>query len=213
MATTIVCYGDSNTFGADMSRMGGRFSENERWPMVMARELGSGYDIREEGLNGRTAATDDSMMGHDLNGLKSLPGRLAVHAPVGLLIIMLGTNDVKEKYGLSPRDITQNMARLIHAAKDSGALSDGGGILLIAPAPIGELVSTGFMGPGFGAGCVGKSEALAGLYRELADSEGCYFLDAAEYISVGTTDYVHLSAEGHLSLGKTVAEFIKTNGI
>ena len=210
MSKTIVCYGDSNTFGADMSSPRGRFSM--RWPLIMADELGSAYDIMEEGLNGRTAATDDTMMGNDLNGLRSLPERLDANAPIYLLIIMLGTNDVKEKYGLSPQQITENVGLLISLAEKSTVWQDDPRILLIAPTPLDEkIVSASRMGLAFGEGCVEKSKALAGLYKDLAESRACYLMDASEYITVGDIDYVHLSQDGHTGLGKAVAAFLRAN--
>ena len=207
---TIVCYGDSNTYGADMTIPGGRLAR--RWPTILTRELGDGYIVKEEGQNGRNISTEDSMMNTNLNGLDTLPERLQAHAPVDLLIVMLGTNDVRESYSLSPEQITQNLERLISAAPEIPAWRGDPAILIIAPAPIEpEYAAAGRMSLIMGAGAAEKSKALNALFKDLAQSQGCYFIDAAEFVTVGTVDYVHLSEDGHELLGKAVAAFIKDN--
>ena len=209
---TIVCYGDSNTYGADMTTPGGRLTR--RWPVVLSQELSEAYLIKEEGQNGRNISTADSMMDTNLNGLEVLPERLKAHAPVDILIVMLGTNDVRESYGLSPEQISQHLERLILAAKEIPAWRGDSKILIIAPTPIGpEYVAAGRMSLIMGAGAAEKSKALNGLFKDIAQSQGCYFLDAAEFVTVGTADYVHLSEDGHDRLGKAVAAFIKGNNL
>ncbi|MCL2046127.1 MAG: GDSL-type esterase/lipase family protein [Oscillospiraceae bacterium] len=212
MSKTIVCFGDSNTFGADFSSPGGRLER--RWPVVMAELLGSEYDVKEEGLSGRTIATDDTMWNNNLNGMKAFTDQVMPHAPVHLLIIMLGTNDVKESYGLAAQQITEHMGQLIEYAKSSNIWQDEKRLLLIAPTPIGdEVVGTSRLGQSFGGQSVEKSKQLGALYMELAKSQECLFIDAADHISVGTNDYVHLSAEGHSTLGIAISQFIQSNSI
>lgn len=52
MNITILCYGDSNTWGPDLAN-GGRLPRSERWPGILEKELGDGYAVIEEGLSGR----------------------------------------------------------------------------------------------------------------------------------------------------------------
>ena len=59
---TILCYGDSNTWGYNAETQG-RFPPESRWPNVLARELGDGYTIIPEGLNGRTTVWPDPVEG------------------------------------------------------------------------------------------------------------------------------------------------------
>ena len=49
----ILCYGDSNTWGAVPGTLT-RHPRDIRWPGVMANELGSEYQIIEDGINGRS---------------------------------------------------------------------------------------------------------------------------------------------------------------
>ena len=100
MKKHIVCYGDSNTHGY-CAETGGRFNEEERWTCLLQAYLGDQFLVLEEGLSGRTTCFDDPI--HEgLCGLDYLYPCLMSHEPVDLLIIMLGTNDTKERFGVSP---------------------------------------------------------------------------------------------------------------
>ena len=100
MKKHIVCYGDSNTHGY-CAETGGRFSEDERWTCLLQSYLGDDFLVLEEGLSGRTTCFDDPI--HEgLSGLDHIYPCLMTHEPVDLLIIMLGTNDTKERFGVSP---------------------------------------------------------------------------------------------------------------
>ena len=89
----ILCYGDSNTWGF-IPGSGKRYTEDIRWTGLLQRGLGHGYQVIEAGVNGRTTSFDDPFCNY-LNGWKSLPYSLLSAKPVDLLIISLGTNDLK----------------------------------------------------------------------------------------------------------------------
>lgn len=105
---TILCYGDSNTYGAipiDFDLLDKHFiashyrlSKEKRWSSILQAELGSTYHVIEEGLNGRTTVWDDPTEGKHKNGLTYLIPCLETHAPIDLVILMLGTNDLKPKF-------------------------------------------------------------------------------------------------------------------
>src|SRR5664279_2300710 len=99
----IVAYGDSNTWGYDPAA-GARFAPEQRWTGVMATALGAGFKVIEEGLNGRTTVFDAPIEPYR-NGLAYLPPCLLSHAPFDLILIALGCNDLKQRFGLSPGDI------------------------------------------------------------------------------------------------------------
>ena len=97
---TIMCFGDSNTYGAipTLARVGRhRFAPDRRWPGIMRRQLGTGWEVLEEGHPGRTTVHDDPIEGIHKNGLKALPVCLETHMPLDLVILMLGTNDLKQQ--------------------------------------------------------------------------------------------------------------------
>ncbi len=107
---TILCYGDSNTHGFNPATQG-RFSLSERWTGVLMRELGSDYHVIEEGLGGRTTVWDDPIM-ESRNGRDYLLPCLWSHKPLDLVIIMLGTNDLKDRFSLTPFDIAAGAGAL-----------------------------------------------------------------------------------------------------
>ena len=98
----ILCFGDSNTWGYVPLTVD-RYPESVRWTGVMAQALGAGFRIIEEGQNGRTTVWDDPLEGDNKNGLRYLPACLESHHPLDLVIIMLGTNDLKARWNLCAR--------------------------------------------------------------------------------------------------------------
>ncbi len=207
MTRTIVCFGDSNTHGADPSGAG-RLPREVRWPRVMADALGDGYEVIEEGLNGRTTVWD-SPLAPGRNGLTYLLPCLLSHAPVDLLIIMLGTNDTKRCYGLTAPEIAGGASVLVDAARASLAGPDGmpPEVLLVSPVPLGELTARSEM---WGLGeARAESERLASMYRLVADSAGAGFFDAGSVADVAPDDGVHLDGTACAELGAALADVVR----
>lgn len=209
---TILCYGDSNTHGTGpMSDAFSehRFSKDERWPGVLQASLGSAWAVVEEGLPGRTTVHADPIEGAHKNGLAYLKPCLESHRPIDVLAIMLGTNDLKARFGVPPADIAAGTALLCETALLCAAGPAGGApkLLVIAPAPIME---TGCLGEMFGGGAV-KSHRLAPLYKAIAARLGAAFLDAGSVACCSPVDGVHLEADQHRLLGTAVAQAV--NGL
>lgn len=208
---TILCYGDSNSFGRPPMRDlddFGRFGPNERWSGVLRVELGDGYHIVEEGHSGRTTVHADPVEGEHKNGLAILPAILETHMPLHTVVLMLGTNDLKARFGVSALEISQSINRLVRTIAASGTGPNFGSpsILLICPPPIFE---RSFLTEMFRGGAE-KSKNLAPFYRGVADRSGIGFLDAGEIIDSDTIDGIHLSVESHGTLGAAVADKLRT---
>jgi lysophospholipase L1-like esterase len=206
---TIVCFGDSNTHGYNSSNMG-RFTHKERWTCLLADLLGPGYLVREEGLSGRTTSFEDPLF-EGLNGFSYIHSCMMTHEPLDLLIIMLGTNDVKERFCATPGNIAKGLERLtVKALQTKEAWRSEPNILIIAPPPIEEGYYETEIGPEMGKGCREKSLALAPLYEQKAKLLHCHFLDAATIPGVGMYpyDHMHLSLEAHRCLAKKLASLI-----
>lgn len=203
---TVLCYGDSNTWGSD-PETGERFAPDIRWPGVLARELGEGFRVIEEGLSGRTTVRDDPIEGAHKNGRMYLRACLESHKPIDLMTIMLGTNDLKERFAASASDIAQGAASLAEMALTSGCGSEGGApvVVLISPPPVGKLTDMADMF----AGSEEKSGRFSEHYRRFAEQYGCEFLDASEVIVSSDVDGIHLEAEEHRKLGGAVAAGVK----
>src|SRR5215208_827241 len=130
---TVLCYGDSNTWGYEPAT-GNRFPEDMRWPGVLARELGEGFRVIEEALNGRTTVRDDPVEEYK-NGKDYLSPCLESHAPLDLVIIALGVNDLKARFFASASDVADGAGVLVSIARRSGSGPNGRppAVLLVAP--------------------------------------------------------------------------------
>ena len=207
----IVCFGDSNTHGYcadpnDTETASDRFSENERWTCLLQKALGEEYLIIEEGLSGRTTVFDDPL--HEkMSGLESIYSCLMSHEPVDQLIIMLGTNDCKERFGANPAAIAVGLERLILKAKTVPAWCCGKpNILIICPPWMRE----GFHDEVMGLCCVDKSPHLANYFAPVAEANQCAFLDAEGIAEFNIVDFTHLSRKGHAQLAGKLTELVPT---
>lgn len=208
---TIVCYGDSNTWGAipqPHRGAGGRFAPDVRWPGVMRAALGADYCVLEEGLNGRTTSIDDPVDGRLKNGATYLPVALETHAPVDLVIIKLGTNDLKARFAMPAIDIGFAAGGLVDIVRRSAFGPDGRApdVLLVAPAPLARL---GWLAGMFEGGSA-KSRQLAAEYAVTAAERGAHFFDASSVIASSDDDGIHLDAAAHSILGQALAEQVRT---
>lgn len=206
----VLAYGDSNTHGtAPMATLEdmGRHGPGERWPGVLARELGAGWRVVEEGLPGRTTVHPDPISGVHKNGLALLPAALESHRPVDVVALMLGTNDLKHRFQVPVVEIADSVSQLVHYIRHSytGPGEAQPGVLLIAPPPVLE---AGCLADIFEGGAV-KSQRLAEAYGAVAKRHGCGFLDAGEVIVSSPVDGVHFDAAEHGKLGRAVAAALR----
>ena len=216
MKKHIVCLGDSNTHGScadprDSASGTNRYDENERWTCRLQKNLGEEYLVLEEGLSGRTTCFDDPI--HEgLSALNYIYPCLKSHEDVDLLVIMLGTNDTKDRFGVNATCIGLGMARLVKKAQ---AAEVWGGkkpnILVICPPPIGEKMLESPIAPVMGTTCVEKSQQLAAEYEKQCELMGVHFLDAGKLgCEFNTVDYMHLTAKGHATLAEALGKLIPT---
>jgi lysophospholipase L1-like esterase len=209
MPRQVLCYGDSNTWGCvplQGDEASTRFTRAERWTGVLQDELGTDYWIIEEGLNGRTTTRDDEVEPYR-NGLSLLSPTLEAHHPLDLVVVMLGTNDLKARFAVSPADIAHGAGELVRAIRGSAFGLDGQSpqVVLVSPPLIGRLrqFATEFEGASV------RSRLLASAFQRIAEAESCAFLDAGQHVSGSDTDGVHLDRESHSILGKAVAIVVR----
>ena len=137
----ILCYGDSNTWGYTPGS-GERHAPDVRWTGVLRRLLGEGWEVLEEGMNGRTTVFEDPVE-EGLSALPYLYPCLKSHAPVDLLVVMLGSNDTKERLNANACAIGKGLTRLVRKAQSIDCWGEKGpNILLIAPLAIGKGVAS-----------------------------------------------------------------------
>ncbi len=198
---TILCYGDSNTWGYRPDTQT-RYGRHERWAGVLRNALGDGYLVFEEGLNGRTTVWNDPIEGYK-NGKEYLIPCLETHKPLDLVIIMLGTNDLKKRFSLNAFDIANGAGVLVNIAQKSESGIDGKPpqVLLMAPPPIVKLSDFAAMFEG----AKPKSDLFSQEYARVAQNAGCAFLDTADIIVSSELDGIHFDLDEHRKLGEAVA--------
>ena len=212
---TILCYGDSNTWGY-IPGTGSRFSPEIRWPGVLQRSLGSEYKVEEAGLNGRTTIWDDPFDPWR-NGRDGLIPALRMAAPLDLVILMLGTNDLKWH---NAWESARGCKALITAMQEQAGQFSGGRaeVLLVSPPEIVGPLSPMVSNPEEGD-LAEASKQFRLYYPMFAASVGVPCFDAASVAApapVGTVlpgggigDGVHLPADAHLALGEALAAEVK----
>jgi len=208
-AKRILCYGDSNTRGyIPGSTRYDRYPANVRWTGVAQDLLGAGYEVIEEGLGARLTKHEDDRPGFvGKNGLTYLLPCLETHTPLDLVIIMLGTPDLKERMDLSAEAITEGMRECITCIQEfSARMPLPPKILLMSPVVIDETVP--FAAALFKGG-TGKSKQLGKLYAKIAEEKGSAFLDLAPLVQVDPRDGIHLSSESHQVVGEKVATKVR----
>lgn len=202
--STLLCYGDSNTHGTTPLRVLGQFERHkrgDRWPDVMAAALGSAHEVIAEGLPGRTTVHDDVVEGGQRNGLTVLPAALLSHVPLDLVVLMLGTNDLKCRFSVTAFEIARAVERLALVTRQ---LVPGADIMLVCPAPVRE---AGVLADVF-AGAEARQQGLEAQMRAAADRSGCGFVEAGAHVEVSPVDGVHWTAEAHAAFGAAMADVI-----
>ncbi len=204
---TILCYGDSLTWGYSAENLG-RHAYEDRWPSVLQAELGSAARVIPEGLNGRTTAYDDHLADADRNGARTLPTILATHEPLDLVIIMLGTNDLKPFICGHAIGIKQGMARLVALVRNHVySFGAAPAVLIVSPPAVSETDNADFI-PMF-AGGIAESKKLPAHYRQVADLYQCAFFDTATVAKTTPLDGIHLDAENTRAIGKALVPVVR----
>jgi lysophospholipase L1-like esterase len=203
----IMVFGDSNTWGFQPS-ITNRYAPDVRWPGVLGKALGGGYEIIEEGLTCRTVDITDRTCGFGgvaTNGEGYLPPAIVSHAPLDLVVVMLGTNDTRKDYGHTTQMIADGLMRLANIVRrttDVYGNYPAPKVLIVSPVPFGTFSPV--MAQFFDAASVDKSKQLAGVVGPMAAAARYPFFDAATVLSTADGDGVHLSAAAHAKLGNAL---------
>jgi lysophospholipase L1-like esterase len=203
----ILCYGDSNTWGADPADDARRFEWPVRWPGVLQRELGGEYHVLEEGLGGRTTIYDDPLLPLQ-SGKDLLVPALETHAPLDLVVLMLATNDISYAH-VTAAEAADGAAELAHMVQRC-ELGPGGAapkVLLICPPPVGPFDNS--RRPDLWVGADVKSRALPQEFARVASALGVPWFDAGRVVSTSPLDGWHLEATQHGLLGVAVAARVR----
>lgn len=181
----ILCFGDSNTYGCDpRGSFGGRYARP--WPQQLSALLCRG--VVNAGENGREIPRRE----HEIMWFREL----FETEPVGMLIVMLGTNDLLQ--GARPEETAERMRAFLEKSPTEPHKT-----MLIAPPALqpGAWVPSRELEE--------ASKRLGGLYRALASSLGCRFADAGEWGIELAYDGVHFTQAGHAAFAAALAEIMR----
>lgn len=198
---TILAFGDSLTWGADPAT-GLRHPREFRWPEVLEAGLEGTARVIAEGLGGRTTCYDDNAGPACRNGAKALEVSLASHMPLDLVIIMLGTNDLKPVHGGVAETAVSGMRRLAQIVETFPykPRSFRPSLLIVAP----PACVAGPMGAPAAGRRISESLRLSPLYEKLAEEVNCAFFDAGTVASASSIDGVHLEGEATANIGRAL---------
>ena len=206
---TVLCYGDSNTYGY-IPETGMRYPRDVRYSGRLQLLLGDDYSVVEEGCNGRTTIHDDPIDGWK-NGRDYLKPCLNSHKPVDIVILMLGSNDLKATFHLKAVQIAEGAGELVDVIQSFTAEKQGfvPNIILVSPPEIGTGIRTSPFYGAFYEGAIAESKRFPEYYKAVADAKGCIFFNAAEHIYPSDVDSLHLTPEGHRVLAEKLSEIVK----
>ena len=211
-AATVLCFGDSNTWGYSVELASApvpRLRSEYRWVSVMARALGPDHVVIAEGLPGRTTVFDDPIQGEHVNGRRQLRACLESHKPVDVLVILLGTNDLQSRYSASAWEIAEGAGALLDLAAQSGCGpgSTAPRAVLVAPPPT-RVAGLGTRAEDIFDGADAKSRNFDVAFSEVAASRGVAYLNGERVIESSPVDGVHWSLEAHRTLGQAIAALV-----
>jgi lysophospholipase L1-like esterase len=186
-----------------------RYPRDIRYPGRLQMLLGDDYAVVEEGCNGRTTIHDDPVDGWK-NGLDYLRPCLHSHKPVDIVILMLGSNDLKATFHLTAGEIADGAGELVDVIRSFTKEKQGfiPKIILVSPPEIGTGIKSSPFYGAFYEEAVEESRKFPQYYRATAEKYGCIFFNAAEYIYPSETDSLHLTPEGHRVLAEKLSEVI-----
>lgn len=208
MNKTILCYGDSNTYGYNPLN-GLRYPKEVRWTGYLQELLGEEYSIIEEGCNGRTAVFEDPWEGWK-NGFDYLKPCLNSHKPIDIVILMLGSNDLKTTFHATAKEIADGVEVLVDTIQKFTLEKQGFKpvIILLSPPEIGENICDSAFHYAFDESSIVRSKELPDEYRQVARRKDCLFCKTSDYIKPSQADSLHLMPEEHKKLAKILKEII-----
>lgn len=207
----VLCYGDSNTWGYISGSDHKRYGNTERWTKVLGTLLGDNFEVIEEGLNSRTLTSNDTRPGKEgKSGYDYLLPCLDSHDPIDLVVIMLGTNELKQKYNKTAKDVGELFEEYFVKSilnRKSQITKKFPKLLIVVPPVVDEKANKKNRADSLYEGATPKSKELNSIYQEIAQRYNCYFLDNSK-LETGI-DGIHLTKESHRVLAELLTDKIK----
>ena len=200
----IICYGDSNTFGYN-PKNNSQFDENTSWTSLLQKNLGSEYEVINEGMCDRTGFVNNPK-GFLFSAQKHFPKFISKTDDIDLLILWVGTNDLQFQYDIGIGTVEKGLQQLIDFAQ--GKVKN---IIIVAPVILDERVLKGFFAFQFDETSIVKSRKIGRIFRQVANANNCAYFDVNKIATPSDVDGLHYDENGHKIIGENLAEFIKSN--
>ena len=199
----ILCYGDSNTFGYNPVD-GSRFDKKTRWTALLQENLGSDYEIIEEGMCDRTGIADNDK-GFLYSAQRHFPKIITKAIDIDLLILAIGTNDLQFKYDLTIHQFENGLEQLIVTAKNNVRR-----VILIPAVILNDNVLEGSFNFQFDSTSISKSKKVGKIYRKLSNLYGLDYFDLNDFVKPSNVDGLHYDSEGHKIISAKLCDYIKS---
>ena len=201
---TILCYGDSNTFGFN-PKDGLRFDENIRWTSLLQKNLSLDYSVINEGMCDRTGFVDNPK-GFLFSAQRHFPKMLSKTNNIDLLILWIGTNDLQFQYDIGFNAVEKGLGNLILLAKKKVKH-----IVIIPPVMLNETVLKGYFSFQFNETSIGKSKKIERIYKRLSSLEHCAYFDINKITEPSDIDGLHYDENSHKLIADKLTDFIRQN--
>ena len=198
---TILCYGDSNTFGFNPEDYS-RYDKNTRWTGVLQSNLGDKYKVINEGANNRNGFVTNPQ-GDLYSAQKHYPELISNSENIDIIILAIGTNDLQFLYNANSDDFEHGLENLISISKNK--TND---IILIPPVILSDNILNGFFKTQFDKTSILKSQTVGEIYYKLAKIHNCRIFDINKFTKPSETDGLHYSKESHKLIADNLTEFI-----
>ncbi len=190
---TILCFGDSNTYGYDPRDFwGGRYDARDRWTGIL--DADPDLRILNFGQNGRMIPANRIAI--------SAAAEQIAERTFDRMTLMLGTNDLLFSSTYTMEMITDRMDRFLGSLTGlAGLRQEPEKILLLAP-PHVVIRDEGY------EECCERSEQFGAYYRTLARKYHTAFADANSWNIRLAADGVHFTPEGHHTFARRIREIL-----
>ncbi|MEI8177208.1 SGNH/GDSL hydrolase family protein [Aestuariivirga sp.] len=204
----ILAFGDSLTWGF-IAGTWERHPFDVRWPNVLAAGLHGKARVIEEGHNGRTTVFDDPTTTDDRNGARILPVLLSTHQPLDLVIILLGTNDIKFANRCRAFDASMGIGRLVQIVQTFPYQSwaPKPQVLIVAPPALVPTTDEWFND--LWGHALEESKLFGKHYARVADEMGVHCFDAGSVARADKTDGGHLDAANTKAIGTALVPVVR----
>ena len=200
----ILCYGDSNTYGYNPAD-GVRYDDKTRWTALLQKNLGSDFEVINEGVCDGTGFVDNDK-GFLFSAQRHFPKMITKTKNIDILILAIGTNDLQFKYAITFSQIENGLESLIVTA-----INNVKKIIIIPPVVLSDNVLAGYFNFQFDKTSISKSKRVERIYRKLAQIYHCEVFDINNYVKPSPTDGLHYDENGHKIIAEKLAEFIRQN--